>query len=255
MTLNEWRSVDGPHERIAVQLIAEFTGTFALVFVGTGAMITDQLTGIVGHPGVALTFGLVIAAMVYTFREVSAAQFNPAVTVALWLRGVVPARNVIPLIISQIAGASAASILLQLLFSPAGVVDFGRTISQFSPATALALEIVITFVLVTVIMGVVRQGRDASSWAGAAIGGTVALCSLFAGPLTGASMNPARTFGPALVSAGGFESFWIYVAGPLLGAVAAVVLERLLAPGPRGATTPPPAAERQANGSDTERPR
>ena len=226
--LSEWRSVDGPGAPFFSQLAAEFVGTFALVFAGTGAMITDALTGVVSHVGIALTFGLVVAVLVYTLRHISAAQFNPAVTVALWLRGVIPGSRVLPFVVAELAGAAVGSAALRLVFSSAEVSNYGATLPSLPVPAALLLEILITVILVTVIMGVVRGGTQADPWAGIAIGGSVALCSLFAGPMTGASMNPARSFGPALFTPGAFDGFWIYIAGPIAGAMVAVGIERLV---------------------------
>ncbi len=233
-SIAEWRAVDGPRAPFFVQLFAEFCGTFALVFAGTGAMVTDSLTGSVGHVGIALTFGLIVATMVYAYRHTSAAQFNPAVTIALWIRGVIPAERVLPFSLVQLAGAATGSSAVRLIFASRTVTDYGSTLPALPIGSSLLLEVLITAVLVTVIMGVVRAGRDADPWAGIAIGGAVSLCSLFAGPMTGASMNPARSFGPALFTPGAFADFWIYIVGPVAGAVIAVGIDWLLS----GSRTP-----------------
>ncbi len=211
------------------RLVAEFVGTFALVFAGTGAIVSNGVSGgAVGHVGVALTFGLVIAVMVYAYKDVSGAQYNPAVSIALWLRGVFPGREVAPYIFTQLVAAVAAGGVLRLIVPPAaGVSDLGATMPTWSAGASIAIEAVATFFLVTVILSVVRAGERSNPWAGIAIGGTVALCALFAGPLTGASMNPARSFGPAVVSPGALGVYWIYVVGPVLGGVVAAVLDRM----------------------------
>ena len=214
------------------RLVAEFVGTFALVFIGTGAIAVDSLTrssiGTLSHLGISIAFGLVIGVMVYTYKEISGAQFNPAVTVALWARGVFPGREVPLYVAIQVIAAVLASGCLAALASPLGVHDFGATI----PATGVprfsvfVIEVVATFFLVTVILGVVRAGDRANPWSGFAIGSTVALCALAFGPISGASMNPARSFGPALVSSGALDSYWIYLAGPLAGGFFASVVDR-----------------------------
>lgn len=229
MSLAQYRSVSGPSAPFHAQLIAEFLGTFFLLFAGTGAMIADTVTGgTISHVGVAATFGLIIAVMVYAFRATSAAQYNPAVTVALWLRGVIPGRRVFPFILTQLVAATTASAILFGVFRGAGVENFGATLPGLPLLPALLVEIAITMILVTVIMGVVRAGSGADPWSGIAIGGAVALCSLSFGPLTGASMNPARSFGPALFTGGAFEGFWIYIVGPVIGAVLSVALDRII---------------------------
>lgn len=219
------------------RLTAEFVGTFALVFAGTGAIAADALTGAVGHVGIALAFGLVIAVMVYAFKDVSGAHFNPAVTIALWSRGDHRPREVVPYLLAEIAGAVAASLVLLALVRPLGGADLGATLPArvlvaAGPRAAVlgtvTIEALATFFLVTVIFGVVRAGDGANPWAGVAIGGTVALDALAFGTLTGASMNPARSLGPAFVVPGALDQVWLYIVGPIAGALVAAAVDRVI---------------------------
>jgi aquaporin Z len=199
--------------------LAEAIGTFALVFAGTGAVVVDAGTHLLGHVGVSATFGLVVMAAIYAVGEVSGAHINPAVTIAFWASGRFEGRRVAPYVGSQLAGAIAASGLLLALFPHAGTL--GGTTPAGSQAQSLVLELVLTFFLMFVILGVAVGAREVGLMAGIAIGGTVALAALMGGPVSGASMNPARSLGPALVSID-LASQWIYIAGPLAGALLAV---------------------------------
>ncbi|MDF2440037.1 MAG: aquaporin [Abditibacteriota bacterium] len=202
---------------------AEAFGTFALVFAGTGAIIINDLQGgAVSHVGVALTFGLIVMAMIYALGDVSGAHFNPAVTLAFWFARRLPAREVLPYIVSQCGGALLASLLLRFLFVHP---TLGATIPAHAIAQSFVLEIVLTCVLMFVILCVSCGARESGLMAGAAIGATVGLEALFAGPISGASMNPARSLAPALVS-GHFAVLWVYLLAPVLGALMAVSLCR-----------------------------
>jgi aquaporin NIP len=210
-------------------LIAEFVGTFFLVFAGTGAIVVDSITHEVTHVGVSLVFGLVIAVLIYALGHVSGAHFNPAVTVGFWTLGEFPSNRVPWFIASQLLGASAASGLLRSMFGTIG--GLGVTVPQGVLGTSLILETAMTFLLVFVIFGSAVHGKAIKSFAGIAIGGTIALDALFGGPISGASMNPARSLGPALVS-GLWADQWIYVVGPLVGALLAVLAYKLMTSAP-----------------------
>jgi aquaporin NIP len=194
---------------------AEMIGTFALVFAGCGAIVVEAQTGALGHVGVCLTFGLVITAMIFATGHLSGAHFNPAVTLAFALIGRHPWSKVPAYIVGQLLAALLAAALLGLIVgTDAGL---GATIPAIAPLPALALEAVLTFFLMFVITAVATDARVIGSHAAIPIGATVGLCALMGGPLTGASMNPARSLGPALV-AGVSTGQWLYVVGPVLGA-------------------------------------
>lgn len=196
-------------------LLAEGIGTFALVFAGAGAIMVDSETQALGHLGVALSFGLVIMVMIYAVGHVSGAHFNPAVTVAFALTRHFPWSRAAAYIATQVAAAVAAAALLRA--SLGNVAGMGGTTPAGSQAQSLLWELVLSFMLMFVIMAVATDTRAVGEAAAIAIGGTVALGALVGGPVSGASMNPARSIGPALVS-GELQGLWLYVAGPLLGA-------------------------------------
>jgi aquaporin Z len=210
------------------KLAAETIGTFALVFAGTGAITINDVThGAVTHVGIGLTFGLVVMAMIYAVGDVSGAHLNPAVTVGFWLARRFEGRSVAPYIGSQLAGAIAASIFLRLLFWEHPTL--GTTLPAGSWWQSFVLESLLSALLMFVILGVSTGAKESGVMAGAAIGATVALEALFAGPICGASMNPARSAGPALVS-GHVAHLWIYLASPTLGAALAVAGWRVVRP-------------------------
>jgi aquaporin Z len=202
------------------RLIAEFIGTFALVFAGTGAIVIDSAThGSITHVGVAMTFGLIVMAMIYTFGDVSGAHLNPAVSAAFALARRFPWKDVPGYILAQVAGAFAASAVLKCLF-PADE-NLGATSPTGSGAQSFLLELILTFLLMLVILSVSVGGREKGITAGIAIGATIGLEAMFAGPICGASMNPARSLAPAVVS-GHMASLWLYLVAPILGAMLAV---------------------------------
>ena len=204
--------------------LAELIGTFALVFCGTGAIVIDQQTnGGVGHIGVAITFGLIVSAMIYTFGEKSGAHLNPAVTIAFSFAMLFPKKQIIPYIASQIIGALIASVLLKLLF-PSNL-NLGATIPAGSHLQSFILEIVLTFILMLTILFTSQGSKETGTMAGLAIGGVVLLEAMFAGPISGASMNPVRSLSPAIVS-GNVATLWIYLTAPVLGAALATVAWR-----------------------------
>jgi aquaporin NIP len=207
------------HEKMK-KLFAESLGTFGLIFAGTGAIIVDHAShGAITHAGVALTFGLMVVAMIYTFGDVSGAHFNPAVTIAFAAAGRFPWRDVPGYATAQLLGAIAASVLLRELF-PADAT-LGATLPVGPARQSFILEIVLTFLLMLVILSVSTGAKEKGITAGIAIGAVVGLEAIFAGPICGASMNPARSLAPALVS-GHLEHLWLYLAGPLLGALLAI---------------------------------
>ena len=209
---------------------AEIIGTFALVFAGTGAIVVNDITrGAVGPVGVALTFGLAIMVMVYALGDVSGGHFNPAVSLGFWTAGRMGAREMGAYMVSQCLGALIASILVKLMFldhvtSTLGVTVPAESVSNFR---AFGVEVILTFFLVFVILNVTSGAKERSLFAGTAIGGTIALDALFGGPITGASMNPARSLGPAVVS-GHLKGLWIYLLAPLAGAYLAMHATRLV---------------------------
>jgi aquaporin NIP len=195
-------------------------GTFALVFAGTGAIIINEVSGgSITHVGVALTFGLVVLAMIYTVGDVSGAHLNPAVTVGFWAARRLPGRDVLPYAGSQFAGALLASSLLRFLFPENKLL--GATLPAGSEMQSFILETVLTFLLMLTILSVSTGAKEKGVTAGIAVGAVIALEAMFAGPICGASMNPARSLAPALLS-GHFEHLWIYLAAPLAGAWAAM---------------------------------
>ncbi len=201
-------------------MAAECFGTFALVFAGTGAIIVNDVSGgIISHTGVALTFGLVVLAMIYALGEVSGAHINPAVTFGFWAAGRFPGTLVPFYIISQCAGAFLASYFLRFLF-PAHLT-LGSTLPAGSALQSFLMELTLTFFLMIVILSVSTGAREKGIIAGIAVGSIVGLEALFAGPVSGASMNPARSLAPALVS-GHPHELWIYLIAPVAGVLAAV---------------------------------
>jgi MIP family channel proteins len=196
---------------------AEGLAAFALVFAGCGAIVADaRYDGALGAVGVALVFGLVIMGMVYATGHLSGAHINPAVTLAFTLTRHFPPREAGAYIGAQLAGAVAAALLLLAVW-PDQPAALGATVPSVGAGSALAYEVVLTAILMFVITAVATDTRAVGSGAAIAIGGAVGLDALFGGPVTGASMNPARSFGPAL-AAGEWQDFWVYVAGPLIGA-------------------------------------
>ena len=203
---------------------AEFIGTFALVFAGTGAIIVNSVSGgAITHVGIALTFGLVVMVMIYAVGEISGAQFNPAVTVGFWAAGRMKEAEALRYVASQVAGALLASVVLRVLFPTHPTL--GATIPAGPDSQSFLLEIVLTFFLMFVILGVTSGSKETGVMAGIASGGTVGLDALFGGPISGASMNPARSLAPALIS-GHMSHLWIYIAAPIIGAHIAVACHR-----------------------------
>jgi len=222
-----------PASPLPRRCFAEAIGTFTLVFAGTGAVVIDSVTrGGVTHVGVALTFGLVVMALIYAVGDVSGAHFNPAVTLGFWASGRLPGRTVGPYVLSQLAGALLASALLRVMFG--NVASLGATLPAGPAVQSLLLETVLTAILMFVILCVSTGPRQIGIMAGIAVGGVIAMEAMFAGPICGASMNPARSLAPAIVS-GNLRHLWVYLAGPTVGALVAIPCWRVT----RG-TCPPP---------------
>jgi aquaporin Z len=201
--------------------IAEFIGTFAMVFCGTGAMIINEVTGgDVTHVGIGITWGLIVMAMIYAFGEISGAHFNPAVSIAFAYAKKFSWKEVPTYIFFQVLGAFAASLLLMWLFPKSELL--GATIPSVDIWRAFVLELILTFFLMVVIINVSTGSKEVGMMAGIAIGGVVLLEALFAGPITNASMNPARSLAPNIVS-GNIEGIWLYILAPIIGALLAVV--------------------------------
>ena len=199
---------------------AEFIGTFALLFCGTGAAIINQQTGgVITHAGVAITFGLIVMSMIYALGNISGCHINPAVTIAFTIAKKFKAKEVFPYIISQLAGAFLASIALKYLFPHANTL--GATLPSGTALQSFIIEFILTFFLMLVIINVATGSKEEGMFAGLAIGAVVLLEAMFAGPVSGASMNPARSIAPAVVS-GHIENLWVYIIAPIFGAAAAI---------------------------------
>ena len=201
--------------------VAEFIGTFAMIFCGTGAMTINEITGgDVTHVGIGITWGLIVMAMIYAFGEISGAHFNPAVSIAFAYAKKFSWKEVPKYIFFQVAGAFAASLLLMWLFPKSELL--GATIPTVDVWRAFVLELILTFFLMVVIINVSTGSKEVGMMAGIAIGSVVLLEALFAGPITNASMNPARSLAPNIVS-GKIKGLWLYILAPIIGAILAVV--------------------------------
>lgn len=201
--------------------ISEFIGTFAMIFCGTGAMTINEITGgDVTHVGIGITWGLIVMAMIYAFGEISGAHFNPAVSIAFAYAKKFSWKEVPKYIFFQVAGAFAASLLLMWLFPESELL--GATIPTVDVWRAFVLELILTFFLMVVIINVSTGSKEVGMMAGIAIGSVVLLEALFAGPITNASMNPARSLAPNIVS-GNIKGLWLYILAPIIGALLAVV--------------------------------
>lgn len=218
---------------------AEMFGTFALVFAGTGAIVVNDVTGgAVTHVGVAITFGVVLMTVIYAVGDVSGAHINPAVTAGFWLARRLPGRAVVPYVASQIAGAFVASALMWTLFGNAA--NLGTTLPAGPAMQSFVLETILTAMLMFVILCVSTGPKEIGVMAGIAIGGVVGFEAMFAGPISGASMNPARSLAPAVLS-GHLEHLWVYLLAPLLGSAIAIPCWLLT----RGRGIPAEAAARE----------
>ena len=201
--------------------LAEMIGTFALVFCGTGAIIINEVSnGAVTHIGIAITFGLIILSMIYALGDISGAHFNPAVTIGFMIAKRINLSAAVPYVFSQLTGAILASATLYYLFPQSATL--GATIPAGTDLQSFVLEIILTFFLMFVILNVSTDAKEKGITAGIAIASVVGLEAMFAGPISGASMNPARSLAPSLIG-GNFNSLWVYLTAPFIGVAIAVV--------------------------------
>lgn len=207
------------------QSVAEMIGTFLLVFVGCGAIMVQSTTGSLGHMGVALSFGLTVMIVIAATGHISGAHLNPAVTVAFAVSGHFRWRGVPFYFGGQFIGASLAAVTLRYLFGP--IANLGATLPSNTIGQSLVLETILTAILMFVIISVATDTKAQGSLAAIMIGATVGLCALWGGPISGASMNPARSFGPALFS-GMWQDQWIYWIGPVVGAIIGALLYQFI---------------------------
>jgi aquaporin NIP len=219
---------------LARSLLAEFIGTFALVFAGAGAIVVDAKTHALGHVGVAISFGLVITVMIYAVGHISGAHFNPAVTLAFALTRHFPRGRVGLYWTAQAAGAVAAAAILRGSLGDHAAV--GATVPSGTQAQSFLWEFILTVFLMFVIMAVATDTRAVGEAAAIAIGGTIGLDAMFGGPITGASMNPMRSLAPALVS-GNLHALWLYILAPLVGASLGALTYQFVRGEPSAATS------------------
>jgi aquaporin Z len=206
--------------------VSEAIGTFAIVFCCTGAgIINQEIPGSVTQVGIAMTCGLIVASMIYALGEISGAHFNPAVTLSFWASKHFPLREVMPYITSQLIGAFLASILLKILF-PLNI-KLGATLPHGSYSQSFIFEFILTFILMLVLLNVAKGTKEQGLFAGIAIGSIVLLEVMFAGPISGASMNPARSIAPAVVT-GNADALYIYIFAPIFGALSATSVWKYL---------------------------
>src|SRR4051794_23801458 len=226
---------------------AEALAAFALVFAGCGAIVADErYHGALGTVGIGLVFGLVIMVMVYATGHLSGAHINPSVTLAFTLTRHFPAHEALAYVAAQLAGATTGALVLLAVWTDKPA-HLGATVPSIGAGSAFVYELLLTAFLMFVITAVATDTRAVGAAAAIAIGGTVGLDALFGGPVTGASMNPARSFGPALVS-GEWSDFWVYVAGPVVGAAVGALAYQVV----RGEAVEPPATLR-AGSAGTDR--
>lgn len=207
------------------KIIAEFIGTFILVFMGTGAIYINSSTKTIGHTGVAVTFGIVVMVLIYSFGHISGAHFNPAVSIGFFINNDLKPVETVCYCIAQISGAISGSLMLAVVFGDKN--NIGVTQPSSSIGQAFVLEFILTFILVSVIFMSAYHGKANKTFAGITIGATVAIEALVFGPICGASMNPARSIGPAFIS-GNLHYLWIYVTATVFGAIASSIFYKYL---------------------------
>ncbi|TWT93773.1 MIP/aquaporin family protein [Stieleria varia] len=217
--------MDAPLTR---RCVAEFLGTYCLILMGCGAMVVQQRSELLTHPGVALTWGLVVMAMIYTFGHISGAHINPAVTIAMAALSKITWKETAFYVVVQCLGATAAAACLRLVLGMDESL-LGATNSSLPTWSAFAVEFMMTTILMMVVMGVSTGAKEETITAGLAVGATIAIEAMVAGPLTKASMNPARSLGPALMS-GSLDQLWIYLLAPIAGALTGAMIYRYLKP-------------------------
>lgn len=206
--------------------LAELIGTYTLIFCGTGAIMINEIAGgVIGHAGIATTFGLIVIALVYSIGDISGAHINPAVTIAFSVAGTFPRKEIAPYILAQCLGAILASGTLRLLFPDSSTM--GDTLPANSLMQSFILEVILSFFLMFIIINVATGSKEVGIMAGLAIGITVLLEALFAGPISGASMNPARSLGPAVFSLK-LNTLWIYLIAPPIGMVLSIWVWRII---------------------------
>lgn len=207
--------------------IAEFLGTFMLVFCGTGSVIVNaQSNGSLGLLGISVVFGIIVSVIIYIFGNISGAHINPAVTIALAIGKLMPKKDIIYYIIFQILGAILASYLLKFMFPEN--ITLGTTLPTGEILQSFIIELILTFILMLTILGITSQ-KETTSLSGIVIGAIIIALILFSGPISGGSLNPARSLAPALIS-GNLTSLWIYLFAPTLGAVIAILSWKILTP-------------------------
>jgi aquaporin Z len=205
--------------------IIETIGTFFLVFVGCGAMVINtEMSGVISHVGVAMSWGLIVMVLIYAIGDISGAHLNPAVTIGFYVAKRFPLKKVLPYILAQLIGALLAAYSLKILFPLNETL--GASLPSGTWQQSFIFEVILTFLLMFVILNVSTGAKEKGIMAGAAIGATVGLEAMFAGPICGASMNPVRSIGPAIAS-GHTEHLWVYIVATILGAILAVLAFKL----------------------------
>ncbi|KAK1410371.1 hypothetical protein QVD17_36907 [Tagetes erecta] len=214
---------------LAQKMLAEFIGTFCIIFIGCGSVVVNKLYGgIVTFPGICVTWGLIVMTMIYTVGHVSGAHFNPAVTISLYLLGLCPSEEVAFYILSQVLGSLFGSGTLTMIFSVTPEAYFG-TMPSGSAIQSFVVEIIITFILMFIVSGATIDHRAIKKQGGIVVGMTIIMNVFVAGPISGASMNPARSLGPAIVKLK-FKAIWVYICGPIIGAAMGGLVYKLLKP-------------------------